>query len=111
MNMRSGKPSMPYDFVVDRSSILGNPFVMGRDGDRDEVCEKYKDWFSVARDRAEVYTELKKMKDVYEKLGKLRLFCWCAPKRCHAETIREFIDIWIKSDKEVNDREEVDEIN
>ena len=23
--------------------------------------------------------------------GKVRLFCWCAPKRCHGETIKKWL--------------------
>jgi hypothetical protein len=37
--------------------------------------------------------ELKRLIDIYKKHGRLRLFCWCAPKKCHAETIKELIEI------------------
>ena len=28
----------------------------------------------------------------YKIYGKLRLFCWCAPKRCHGETIKRYLE-------------------
>ena len=32
-----------------------------------------------------------KLLRLYEKHGTLNLFCWCFPKRCHSETIKEYI--------------------
>ncbi len=63
---------------VDRGTPWGNPFVMGRDGTRDEVCDKFEA-FATKR-HAEDPTWLKPLR------GK-SLACWCAPKRCHAETL------------------------
>lgn len=63
---------------VDRASSWGNPFVMGIDGDRDEVCNKF-----------EVYAKhrLKMQPDWLLALRGKDLACWCAPLRCHAETL------------------------
>ena len=36
-NLRKQKPIEPYDVKVDRSSILGNPFVMRSEMERDSV--------------------------------------------------------------------------
>ena len=36
--------------------------------------------------------ELERLKKLHVEYGKLRLFCWCAPKRCHAETIKQFLE-------------------
>ncbi len=35
--------------------------------------------------------ELSVLQTLYQEHGKLRLFCWCSPKKCHAETIRDYI--------------------
>lgn len=45
-SMRGGSLSLgPYDFKVDRTSILGNPYEMEKDeSNRDRVCEAYKHW-------------------------------------------------------------------
>ena len=88
-NLRNEKPSAPYDFKVDRTSSLGNPFLMGNQYTRDDVCDYYEAWF-YENNKQESKRFLKLVK-VYKEFGKLRLFCWCAPFRCHAETIRKAI--------------------
>lgn len=69
--------AIPIDAVyVGRGSPYGNPFILGRDGDRNEVCDKYKVWF-------DSQTELKE-RALKELRGK-SLVCFCAPLRCHAD--------------------------
>jgi hypothetical protein len=68
----------PYDVSIMRPGPFGNPFLVGRDGDRDKVCDLYEKWLPkqkrlIARMKAELR---------YKRLG-----CCCAPKRCHGETI------------------------
>lgn len=65
---------------IGRGSAFGNPFVIGRDGDRDAVCDKYKEMVaSNAVLRAKIKSELR---------GK-DLVCFCAPKRCHGDLLLE----------------------
>lgn len=94
-NLRNEKPHHPQDVRVDRSSsVLGNPFFMIDESHREEVCDKYDDWFEQATENplsVDIQTELKRLSNLYKEYGQLRLFCWCAPKRCHAETIRHWI--------------------
>ncbi|KKN71959.1 hypothetical protein LCGC14_0416050 [marine sediment metagenome] len=83
-----------YDVRVDRESPLGNPFPMGGVNTRDVVCDKYATWLknlTSSGPAVKVLDELLRLQELYKKHGKLRLFCWCAPKRCHAETIRLYI--------------------
>lgn len=99
-NLRREKPTNPWDVKVDRSSILGNPFVMKGESQRDSVCELYEKEFM--RKLSNTYTndksdngfsrELDRLCGLYKEYGKLNLFCWCAPKRCHAETIKKHIE-------------------
>ena len=94
MNLRHEKPSELYDVRVDRKSILGNPFFMEDESKRDEICDKYYIWFgkSLKNMRNTLFgEELVRLKSIYTMHGKLRLFCWCAPKRCHGETIRNYL--------------------
>ena len=93
-NLHNIKPNEPYDVRVSRKSVLGNKFYMEDESQRNEVCDKYKDWFdkeSMNPMNTQVQTELKRLETLYIKHGKLRLFCWCSPKRCHAETIRDYL--------------------
>jgi hypothetical protein len=61
---------------VGRPTKWGNPYVIGRDGTRDEVIEAYREWIGK---RPELLAELR---------GK-HLVCWCAPKACHADVLLE----------------------
>jgi len=76
---------------IDRGTLLGNPFVVSRDGSRLEVISKYEGWL---RD------EMTKDGPVKEKLrtllnkakrGALNLGCWCAPMPCHGDVIRKIL--------------------
>jgi hypothetical protein len=35
-----------YDILIDRTTIFGNPYKIGKDGDRDEVISKFKKWLN-----------------------------------------------------------------
>lgn len=102
-NLRNEKIKYAYDVKVDRSSILGNPFYMRNENERDLVCEKYKEWFykMLKENDSTILHELNILIKKYKTYGKLRLFCWCYPKRCHAETIKEFLEDYIKNKKEI----------
>jgi len=63
---------------VDRGSIYGNPFVMGQDGDRDEVCDAYRDHY--LPHKPSILKTLPSLK------GKV-LICHCYPDRCHAHSL------------------------
>ena len=65
-------------YYCGRGSPLGNPFVIGRDGTRDEVCDKYDAWID---DQPQLLPLIASLK------GR-DLVCFCAPKRCHCETVR-----------------------
>ena len=77
-NLRNGKP--PSDAVlVDRRTPWGNPFPMDDETERDFVCDEFEDY---AKKR------LTNEPDWLSPLRGKNLVCWCAPKRCHAETLR-----------------------
>ena len=72
VNKKTHKPTK-NDVYIGRGSKWGNPFVIGRDGDRNLVIDKYIGWF-------ETNDEL--IKDIDELIGK-NLVCYCSPKNCH----------------------------
>ena len=77
LNLRRGV--FPDAVLIDRRSPWGNPFVIGRDGTRDQVIEKYRAW-------------LQTRPDLIARLPDLRgrcLLCWCAPLRCHGDVLLE----------------------
>lgn len=64
---------------IDRRSEWGNPFELGKDGDRDEVIENYEEHY------------LPHKPSLLSGLGLLRgkaLGCWCAPERCHGDVLK-----------------------
>jgi len=93
-NLRYEKPSTPYDFKVDRTSSLGNPFFMGNQYTRDDVCDYYEAWFY--NNDKQSSRGFRKLLKAYEQFGKVRLFCWCAPLRCHAETIKRALEEYME---------------
>ncbi len=62
-----------------KASVWGNPFVIGKDGTREEVMVKYRTWLLADCDLLERLSELK---------GKV-LGCWCAPEACHGDILSE----------------------
>ena len=96
MNLRKNKIEFEYDVRVDRyNKILGNKFYMHTENERDLVCNKYKEWLfeNIKKKNKEIINELNRIYNIYKKYNRLRLFCWCAPKRCHAETIKKVLEL------------------
>jgi len=71
-----------HDVYIGRPSKWGNPFEIGKDGDRDEVIAKYRDWIQNQEELLQSLHELK---------GKT-LGCWCSPKSCHGDILAEMAD-------------------
>lgn len=93
MSVRVGRHDEPGAVYIGRGSPLGNPFVIGRDGDRDAVCDRYEAWFAervATRDPA-VLGELRRLYRLASQ-GELVLGCFCSPRRCHGETIKRFLE-------------------
>jgi len=68
-----------YDVYIGRPSKWGNPFVIGKDGTRAEVIEKFERYFLES--------------GLYLKINELRgktLGCWCAPSPCHGDVLLRF---------------------
>lgn len=79
---------------VDRSSILGNPYFMKDESERDTVCDKYQIYFDNKLNDEKFINELRRIYSI-AKDKDVALGCWCYPKRCHAETIKSFLEIYL----------------
>jgi len=79
LNLRHAIGGVSY-VRVDRGSEWGNPFIMTRmtEQERSRVCDLF-----------EVYAiwRLSVQPEWLTPLRGKHLACWCAPKRCHAETL------------------------
>ena len=93
-NIRNGHPTEAYDFYIDRRSPVGNPFPMKKEAQRDIVCDAYEEHFArmVKLGNHEFVGYLTTMSKALAIHGKVRLFCWCAPKRCHGEMIKQYLE-------------------
>jgi len=68
-----------------KSSNFANIYKIGKDGDRNEVIQKYKIYIKEKLDNdPELVKEMLSMK------GK-NLGCWCAPEPCHGDVLVELI--------------------
>jgi hypothetical protein len=66
-----------HDVYIGRPSKWGNPFVIGRDGTRDDVIARYEAWLLEQPELLAALPEL---------AGKT-LGCWCAPHACHGDVL------------------------
>ena len=83
-SMRKSAEKPPPDAVrCDRKTPYGNPFEIGRDGDRDTVLAKHEAWF-FASEQAELRDRVRR------ELRGRDLKCWCAPERCHCDVLLRF---------------------
>lgn len=83
VNIRSGAQ---FDVSIMRPGPFGNPYVLGPDGDREEVVRKF---------RYDFYERLKldpSWKEKVEALSGKILGCVCAPLKCHGDVYLEYLN-------------------
>lgn len=67
---------------IGRPSKWGNPFLIGKDGTREDIIAKYETYLAGREDLIVALPELK---------GKV-LLCWCAPLPCHGDVLARWAD-------------------
>ena len=70
-----------YEVYIGRGGKWGNPFVIGKDGDREVVIKKYKEYLLGNKELLESLKELE---------GKV-LGCYCKPYGCHGDVLVEML--------------------
>jgi hypothetical protein len=71
---------------------LGHPVLVGRDGTREDVIARDRQWLRAQwRHGGAVRQALERLAAQYRRDGQLTLRCWCAPRPCHADVIREAV--------------------
>lgn len=82
------KANLPDDLTSENSQYIGrpgkwgNPFIEGKDGNRDEVVAKHSVW---VRQQPELMNALNELRGKY-------LVCWCKPKSCHGDNLVELVN-------------------
>jgi len=79
--------------LIDRTTIFGNPFSIGRHGNRDDVIKRFKRYFT-RRVKYDV-----KFRNTVRKLAGKTLLCWCHPMECHGD---EFQKPWATTQEELS---------
>jgi hypothetical protein len=69
-----------------KDSIWYNPYKIGKDGNRNEVIQKYETYI---RNRLQTEVELK---EELQKLKNKHLGCWCYPEPCHGNVLLKILD-------------------
>ena len=85
VNLRKDK----YDIYIGRGSIWGNPYIIGRDGSRSQVIEKYRHYILNNQTLLDNLSTLKN-----KVLG-----CYCKPEACHGDILLELLYLKEKYDE------------
>ncbi len=75
--------SPPGAVYIGRPSKWGNPFVIGKDGDRGEVIAKYRAW---------LLTNPELLASAKQELAGKDLLCFCAPAACHGDVLLNIVN-------------------
>lgn len=90
-----------YEVIrIDRKTPVGNPFYMRDESQRDSVCDAYEAYFhsKVTEKKDQQFLDYLRMIYKLALQKPVALACWCAPKRCHGETIKKFIEAQMKKE-------------
>ena len=82
INIKTQRERKENSTFIGRPSKWGNPFEIGKDGTREEVIQKYREWILTQPYLIKALPELKG-----EYLG-----CYCAPLACHGDVLVEFAE-------------------
>lgn len=88
------------DVYIGRGSALGNPFTHLPHAtkakvlvaDRETAVNRYREYLNqqIQEGNTEILNELKRIKEL-SRHGDVNLLCFCAPKACHGDVIKDFI--------------------
>lgn len=109
VNKHWHKPTR-HDVYIGRGSPFGNPYshmegtkAQHKVATREEAIEKYREWFERARLNEPVLAAmLHEMCRTHLDGHDINLVCYCAPKPCHGDVIKEYIEEYEKGYKEVH---------
>lgn len=106
VNKRKHK-STPHDFYCGRPSVLGNPF-SHKEGtlaefvveNREQAIEKHRKYFHEQIDKNKnMQMEIEKMIRHLHEFRQINLVCFCAPASCHADTIKNYLELKFWADQ------------
>lgn len=76
----------------DRKTPLGNPYWMRDESHRKDVCNRFKLYLPDAyKYNLQLRDKINEIIFLVRAGQDVNLQCWCAPKQCHTESIRDFV--------------------
>ena len=95
--VKKDKPNAE-NIYIGRGSPLGNPYPITANASRDEVCDRYDVYIrNVLQDTSSPqYKEMVRLLKMYQSGQSLHLQCFCAPLRCHGESIKSILETTLK---------------
>jgi hypothetical protein len=93
VNIRNYKGKMVY---IGRGSVVGNKFIIGKNGDRKEVIKKYEIDLMNEDRNSERWKFIEILKSRHVKGENIVLGCYCSPLACHGDIIKKIIENDVK---------------
>lgn len=103
-NLHKGQEATLRHGVVVRCdrghSVLCNPFRVTSEDKRNESCDRFQAYFDR---KVQVKTDasfMNSLRQIYQLALQqdVTLACWCYPKRCHTQTIKAFLEQYLRKD-------------
>jgi hypothetical protein len=93
LKIRVARKGQAQGVYVGRPTLLGNPFRLENEVQRDQVVNQYATWLQhqIRRGNPEVIRALEELYRTLKLRGNITLLCFCAPRRCHGEIIAEHL--------------------
>jgi hypothetical protein len=78
----ASKKGASNEVYIGRGSKWGNPYIIGRDGNREQVIEKYRKYIIATT----------ALRNYLPELRDKTLVCFCKPKACHGDVLAILAD-------------------
>lgn len=87
-------------------SVLSNPFKVTSEDKRDWSCDQYQKYFDKKVREKKDSAFMNELRRIYHLALKqdIVLACWCYPKRCHTQTIKTFLESYLKQNNQYKQR-------
>ena len=92
VNIRSEECEVYIGRKKGEPNHFGNPFQIGKDGSRQEVIRKFREWINgIAYQNVEPERRQWILQNLHLLEGK-KLGCYCKPQSCHGDVYVEILD-------------------
>lgn len=101
-NKNHGPISLPSgvecSVSIMRPGHLGNPFIVGAHGTREEVVAKFRLYFDdqMKNESSKTFKAVKELVELAKRCDKLYLVCCCVPRLCHGQVLKEKVEELLK---------------